>query len=190
MVALGNPGPRYAVTRHNAGFLLADSLADHWRCAPFRPAGSALATTGTVGGREVTLLKPQTFMNRSGAALRPLLAHPDFDASRDLLVLVDDLALPLGTFRVRARGSAGGHNGLASLEETLEGQEYARLRIGIGPLPADVADQAEWVLEPFAKKELATLVDLLPALADAVECWIVEGVDEAMNRFNRRGTPE
>lgn len=190
VVALGNPGPRYVVTRHNAGFLLADSLADHWAWPPFRPAERALATHGTVGGHEVTLLKPQTYMNRSGAALRPLLARLDFQPSHDLLVLVDDLALALGTFRVRARGSAGGHNGLESVEATLGTEEYARLRIGIGPLPPDVADQAEWLLEPFSRAQLATLADLLPTLADAVECWIVEGVDETMNRFNRRGTPE
>lgn len=132
------------------------------------------------------LLKPQTYMNRSGVALRPLLGTPAFAPSRDLLILVDDLALPLGGFRLRARGSAGGHNGLLSVEDALASQEYARLRIGIGPCPEE-EDQAEWVLQPFARRELAVLADLLPELADAVECWLDEGIETAMNRFNRRG---
>ncbi len=190
VVALGNPGPRYAITRHNAGFLLADSLADHWEFPPFRARDRALVTEGTVGSRDVLLLKPQTYMNRSGAALRPLLVPGGLQPAHDLLVLVDDIALPMGTFRVRARGSAGGHNGLVSVEEAVGSTEYARLRIGVGPRPEGINDQAEWLLEPFTRDEQVALVDLLPALADAVECWIVEGVDEAMNRFNRRGTEE
>jgi PTH1 family peptidyl-tRNA hydrolase len=110
--------------------------------------------------------------------------------SRDLLVLVDDFALPLGTFRLRALGSAGGHNGLRSVEAALGTNTYARLRIGIGPVPEDVDDPADFVLAPLARHERAVLIDLLPGLADAVECWLDEGIEEAMNRFNRRGTTE
>jgi PTH1 family peptidyl-tRNA hydrolase len=126
-------------------------------------------------------------MNRSGVALRPLLDAPEFTPSRDLLVLVDDLALLLGRFRLRARGSAGGHNGLTSVEDALQSQDYARLRIGIGPVPEGEEEQTEWVLQPFERHELRTLANLLPELADAVECWLDEGIDTAMNRFNRRG---
>jgi PTH1 family peptidyl-tRNA hydrolase len=129
-------------------------------------------------------------MNRSGDAMRPLLATSGFDPAHDLLVLVDDLALPLGSLRLRAKGSAGGHNGLESVEDALGSQEYARLRIGVGPLPEDVDDQADYVLANFEPEELTTLASLLPALVDAVECWLTEGVEAAMNRFNRRGSEE
>lgn len=136
------------------------------------------------------LLKPQTYMNRSGAAVREVLASVPLDPGRDLLVLVDDVALPLGTFRLRARGSAGGHNGLRSVEAALGSGDYARLRIGIGPVPEGVDDQADFVLGQLERDELSALVDLLPDLADAVECWLVDGIDIAMNRFNQRGSIE
>jgi PTH1 family peptidyl-tRNA hydrolase len=147
-------------------------------------------TRGTAAGCDVVVLKPRTYMNDSGAALASLLPDPTFAAARDLLVLVDDAALPLGAFRLRARGSAGGHHGLESVEATLDSQEYGRLRIGIGPAPAGVADLAEFVLAPFTGAEAAVLRDLLPLLAEAVECWIAEGIDRAMNRFNRRQEPD
>lgn len=162
-------------------------LAEQWDFPAFRPADRALVTEGTIGDRRVTLIKPQTYMNLSGEAVAPVLALPDFALARDLLVLVDDLALPLGSFRLRARGSAGGHRGLESIEAALASQEYARLRIGIGPLPDDVDDQAEYVLSTFAPAELNALAELLPDLTDAVTCWISEGIEVAMNRFNRRG---
>jgi PTH1 family peptidyl-tRNA hydrolase len=141
-----------------------------------------------VGERPVTLLKPQTYMNLSGLALEPLLTQPDFDPGHHLLLLVDDTALPLGTFRLRARGSSGGHNGLESVEQVLGSRVYARLRIGIGPVPEDAEDLADFVLAPFTRTEAATLRDLLPEMADAVECWVAEGIQRAMNRFNKRKT--
>jgi len=147
-------------------------------------------TEGRRRGEPVVLVKPQTYMNRSGDAVARLRSAPGFDPTRDLLVLVDDLALPLGTFRLKAQGSAGGHNGLRSVEDALGTGEYARLRIGIGPVPDGVDDQAQFVLERFAREELAVLADLLPDLADAVECWLDEGIEQAMNRYNRRGTTE
>lgn len=155
-----------------------------------RRRGTALVTEGKRAGRRFVLAKPQTYMNLSGEALRPFLAAPGFEPFRDLLVVVDDLALPLGAFRLRARGGDGGHNGLASVEAAVGSEEYARLRIGVGPVPNDVDDQADWVLAPFAHEELSALADLLPPLVDAVECWLTEGIDVAMNRFNRRGTTE
>ncbi len=165
-------------------------LAEQWNLPKFRRWGNALATEGSHGGKPFVLLKPQTYMNLSGDAVAALLPAPDFDPSTDLLVLVDDIALPLGAFRLRARGSAGGHNGLESVEAAVGSQEYARLRIGIGPLPEEVDDQAEFVLSNFEPDEMTTLADLLPPLVDAVECWLLEGIDTAMNRFNRRGTEE
>ncbi|MDH3456145.1 MAG: aminoacyl-tRNA hydrolase [Gemmatimonadota bacterium] len=187
---MGNPGPKYAITRHNAGFLLADVLAEQWALPTFRRSGRALVSQKSLGGQQVVLMKPQTYMNLSGDAVASLLRSTNVEPSSELLVLVDDLALPLGTFRLRARGSAGGHNGLESVEEAIGSPEYARMRIGVGPLPDDVDDQSEFVLAPFEPQELSTLADLLPTLADAVECWLDDGIVVAMNRFNRRGTSE
>ncbi len=169
---------------------MADVLVEQWGFPRFRRIGNALASRGSLGGRRIVVLKPQTYMNLSGDAVAHLLGSTDVDAAGDLLIIVDDSALPLGTFRLRARGSAGGHNGLESVEEAIGSAEYARLRIGIGPIPDDVDDQAEFVLAPFEPEELSTLADLLPSMADAVECWLDEGIDVAMNRFNRRGTTE
>lgn len=146
----------------------------------------AQAADGRVGDCPITVLKPQTYMNLSGVGLEPLLAQPDFDATHHLLVLVDDAALPLGTFRLRARGSSGGHHGLESVEQVLGSRGYARLRIGIGPVPEEGEDLADFVLAPFTPAETGTLRDLLPEMADAVECWVAEGIQRAMNRFNRK----
>ena len=134
----------------------------------------------------VAVAKPTTYMNRSGNALAPLLETSGFDVAHDLLVLVDEFQLPLGTFRLRARGSAGGHNGLSSIESRLGSQEYGRLRIGVGPVTDEFSDPADFVLSPFESGEVDALAELLPTMADAVECWIREGMDIAMNRYNRR----
>jgi PTH1 family peptidyl-tRNA hydrolase len=125
-------------------------------------------------------------MNRSGAALAPLRGQAGFDPAADLLVLVDEAALPLGRFRLRARGSAGGHNGLRSIEGALRSQEYARLRIGVGAPPDDRSDLADHVLDRFDPAERAALDQLLDPMAEAVECWITDGIDSAMNLFNRK----
>jgi len=163
-------------------------VADRWQLPAFRRAGPARVTTGELEGTAVAVVKPQTFMNLSGAALHPLLAEPDFEPSRDLLVLVDDAAIPLGTYRVRARGSAGGHNGLKSVEATLRTREYARLRIGVGPVPEGVDDLADYVLAPFEPGEVAALEPLWPVMVDAVTCWARDGIDAAMQQFNRPGS--
>jgi PTH1 family peptidyl-tRNA hydrolase len=124
-------------------------------------------------------------MNRSGAALAALRGLDAFDPSRDLLVLVDDVALDVGRFRLRGAGSAGGHNGLKSVEGVLHRQDYARLRIGVGPRPMEVDDLADFVLDRFTRDERAALDALLDPMAEAVECWLNEGIERAMNRFNR-----
>ena len=167
--------------------MLADAVADRWSLPAWRRVRRARITEGTVAGTPVAVLKPTTYMNRSGQALAALPVVPAFDPARDLLVLVDDLALPLGTFRLRARGSAGGHNGLKSVQGAVGSVEYARLRIGIGPVPEDVDDRAEWVLEAFSGGELATLAEQLPAMVEAVDVWRADGIEEAMNRFNALG---
>lgn len=163
-----------------------------WRFPAFRRPWRARArrSSGTVTGHAVVVLKPQTYMNRSGAALRSLTVDAAFDPTRDLLVMVDEVALPLGSFRIRARGSAGGHNGLRSIEGALQTQEYARLRIGVGPVPDDYDDRSDFVLGAFARAEREAIDTVLPVIADAVECWIGEGVETAMNRFNRMGKAE
>jgi PTH1 family peptidyl-tRNA hydrolase len=133
----------------------------------------------------VRLLEPTTYMNRSGAALAPLLALPDFDPARDLLILVDDVALPIGRYRLRGAGSAGGHNGLKSVEGALRRQDYARLRIGVGPVPAGLDDLSDYVLASFPAEERRALDELLDPMAEAVECWLEHGIERAMATFNR-----
>lgn len=185
VVGLGNPGEEYAETRHNAGFLLCDHLAARWGAGDFRKGIDCRQTTVRVGEQAVTLVKPTTYMNRSGAALVPFRGRPDFDPAQHLLVLVDDVATPLGRFRLRGAGSAGGHNGLKSIEGTLRRQDYARLRIGVGEKPPEYDDLADWVLGRFAKAERAILTDLLDRMADAVETWLAQGIERAMSQHNR-----
>ncbi len=167
---------------------MADAIADAWSLPKFkRPwRWRARIAKGVLGAEHVVLVKPQTYMNRSGAAIGPLLKDPEFDPTQDLLVLVDEVALPLGSFRIRPSGSAGGHNGLRSVAGRLMSEHYARLRIGIGPKP-DNEPQADFVLSDFEPAEHDTLAALLPKLTEVVECWVHEGIDTAMNRFNRRG---
>ncbi|HTO72577.1 MAG TPA: aminoacyl-tRNA hydrolase [Gemmatimonadales bacterium] len=183
---MGNPGPEYDGTRHNAGFLLADHLAARWHLGPFRRATDAREVRGQVQGHDVRLMKPWAFMNRSGAALAPLRSLDGFDPAADMLVLVDDYATPLGAFRLRGAGGAGGHNGLKSIEGALRRQDYARLRIGIGPLPPDCDDPADFVLGAFHKSEQQALAELLDPMAEAVETWLDQGIEKAMSMHNRK----
>jgi PTH1 family peptidyl-tRNA hydrolase len=184
-VGLGNPGSEYDGTRHNAGFRLADHLVERWHLAPFRRSDRARIAEGLLDHQTIRVVKPQTYMNRSGAALAPLAGEADFDPSRDLLILVDDVALPVGRYRLRGAGSAGGHNGLRSVEAALRRQDYARLRIGVGPVPPDLDDLADFVLAEFLPDEREAIAALLDPMAEAVECWLEEGIERAMSRFNR-----
>jgi PTH1 family peptidyl-tRNA hydrolase len=179
---LGNPGAEYQDTRHNVGWWLLDLLQRDWHFANFRRDGNAVATEGRFEDQDVLLIKPLTYMNRSGAAVGRLLLEPEFKPAEDLLIVVDDVALPVGRARIRAQGSAGGHNGLKSVEATLRSQAYARLRIGVGAQPEGV-DLADWVLGSFAAEEADTVRAMLPTLADVTGTWLRAGVDEASRRL-------
>jgi PTH1 family peptidyl-tRNA hydrolase len=184
VIGLGNPGPEYDATRHNVGWWVVDRLAYDWDFGPFARDGKAMVSGGIVSDVEVRLMKPTTYMNRSGLAMRPLRAMPDFDAERDLLVVVDDAALEVGRVRFRPEGGAGGHNGLKSISGALQSNAYARLRIGVGRKP-DGVDLSDWVLAPMNQEDEDRVVELLPEMAEAVEVWLSEGTEAAMNRFNR-----
>ncbi len=192
VVGLGNPGPEYETTRHNVGWWVVNHLADVWRFPAWRPVERAHAADGEVHGRRVRLLKPLTFMNLSGDALAPYVDRPFWSVANDLLVVVDDVALPLGTFRFRAKGSSGGHNGLRSIEDAFGTIDYARLRIGVGPgeqVPGAVL--RDFVLGSFSREEAAVIAELYPALRAGVETWITDGILAAMNRHpGRPASPE
>lgn len=184
VVGLGNPGPEYDGTRHNVGWWMVDRLAYDWGFDSFRRDGRALSTEGTVDETPVRLVKPTTYMNRSGLALRPLLQLDEFDAAEDLLIVVDDAALEVGRVRFRPEGGAGGHNGLKSISGALQSNAYARLRVGVGKKP-DGVDLSDWVLAPMPEEDEDVVVGLLPELTKAVEVWVTQGVEPAMNKFNR-----
>ena len=186
ILGLGNPGKEYANTRHNVGWWVLDHLADVWRLDGWRKDGEALTSSGSVGAIKVRLVKPQTFMNLSGAVLKPWLRRPFWAAATDLLVISDEVQLPVGTYRFRARGSAGGHNGLKSIEQALGSQEYARLRIGVGPSDPQrrVGDLADFVLGEFGKQEAADTRALLPTFDTALQQWAKDGIGPVMNTFN------
>lgn len=184
LLALGNPGDRYRDTRHNVGWWLADRLRAGWSFPAFRAEGRAARSQGRRGDRAVRLLKPLTYVNRSGQVVEELLHEPDFRVEDDLLVLVDDVSLDPGTIRIRARGSSGGHNGLASIEAAAGTREYARLRIGIGEPRHDRMDLADWVLAPPSGPQEEEILAAFDRAAGAVECWLDEGAEAAMNRFN------
>jgi peptidyl-tRNA hydrolase, PTH1 family len=183
ILGLGNPGPRYDSTRHNVGWWAVDRLARDWGVGPFLQEGPALVARGHRGGAPVLLLKPLTYMNRSGAALSLLRNREDFEPERDLLVVVDDVSLPPGKVRFRPGGSAGGHNGLKSIEAVLGSTAYPRLRIGVGRQPPGVS-LVDWVLSSMAPEEEEAVLDRLPDLPEAVECWITDGIEAAMSRHN------
>jgi peptidyl-tRNA hydrolase, PTH1 family len=185
---LGNPGRDYEHTRHNVGWWVVDHLADVWHLGGWRRDGDSLVAAGHLGTTAVRLVKPQTYMNLSGQALRPFLRRAAFTASTDLLVIVDDVALPVGRYRLRAQGSAGGHNGLKSIEGTLGSREYARLRVGIesthpGGRRGDLAD---YVLSNAGKAERAEIESLFDPIRAAIETWIGQGIEAAMASHNHK----
>ena len=184
VVGLGNPGPEHDAARHNVGWWVVDRLAYDWGFDLFRREGRAFVTEGAVGETQVRLMKPTTYMNRSGLSLRPLRSLESFEPAEDLLVVVDDAALDVGRVRFRPDGGAGGHKGLKSIAGALQSNDYARLRLGVGLKP-DGADLADWVLSEMPEQDEDIVVALLPELTGAVELWINEGSEAAMNSFNR-----
>lgn len=186
ILGLGNPGKEYERTRHNVGWWMLDHLAERWHITDWRKDGDARVANGAVGVTKVRLVKPLTYMNLSGAVLRPYLRRPFWAATKDLLVIVDEVALPLGRYRFRAKGSAGGHNGLKSIEGTLKSQEYARLRIGIHPTDEHrrVGNLADFVLDEFGRDEADVVRGLFPTLTDAIELWMKEGIVPVMNKYS------
>ena len=187
IVGLGNPGPEYARTPHNLGFLGVDTIAERARIRVERPEAKALVGLGQFAGQEIALAKPHTMMNLSGLAVRDLLER--FECGpQDMVVLCDDVALPWGMLRVRERGSAGSHNGLKSIIGTIGSNEFARVRMGIQP-DHPVGDLAAYVLRPMRKGDLEIAAEMTEQAAEAVELIITRGIAQAMDRFNRRVTP-
>jgi peptidyl-tRNA hydrolase, PTH1 family len=184
VVGLGNPGPEYEATRHNAGFRVVERLAARRGVALRRekPLHGRFGV-GRVAGAETGLLAPETWMNRSGRAVEAALdAHP-LDPATELLVVYDDIDLPFGRLRLRPSGGAGGHNGLGDVQERLGRSDFARLRFGIGR-PPDGVDPVDWVLAPWSRDEEAALPARLDAACDAIELAFARGVAFAMNRVN------
>ncbi len=186
VVGLGNPGRRYANTRHNLGYWVVDALAERWATQVSQQKFNGLVGRAGHNGQEVLLLKPTTFMNRSGEAV--LAAQQFYKLPLDdLLVVLDDLALPVGRLRIRASGSDGGHKGLADILRRLGSHEVARMRIGIGP--AQTGETVGYVLGRARPEEESLLKRTVETAAEAVMCWIREGVDNAMNKYNSSPNP-
>jgi PTH1 family peptidyl-tRNA hydrolase len=187
IVGLGNPGPEYAWTPHNLGFLVVDQLAEAGRIRVERPEAKAYIGRGQLAGQQVLLAKPQTFMNVSGLAVRELFGRFECDPA-EMIVIYDDVALPWGYIRIRERGSAGGHKGLKSLISALGTDEFVRVRLGVEP-EHPVGDLAAYVLSPMSRDELEIAAEMVEQAAEAVQVILAEGVQRAMNRFNRRVPP-
>lgn len=183
IVGLGNIGDEYADTRHNIGFIAADALALSCK-AGFEPARLASVARMSVKGRQLVVIKPTTYMNLSGKAVRYWMQKEDI-VKENILVIVDDLALPLGALRLRGKGSDGGHNGLISINETIETTDYARLRIGIGNEFAK-GQQVDYVLGRWTKEEEKVLAPRIDIIVDLVKSFALAGVARTMNDFNKR----
>ncbi len=193
VVGLGNPGPEYLWTPHNAGFMAIDRIAQQEGVVVQNRRCRAVTATCRMAGREVVLAKPETFMNLSGLAVAALVREFEADPARDLLVIHDELDLTLGSFKIRERGSAAGHNGARSITGVLGNQEWLRLRIGVGPdLPPEAIAAAgrrpgkDYLLSPMRKAELTVLDEVLDRVATATRRILEVGPAAAMNEFNRR----
>jgi len=184
IVGLGNPDPEHQWTPHNLGFMAVDDLAHRGGIRVERPEAKALVGRGKLAEEEVILAKPQTYMNLSGISVRELLAKYELDVT-DLLVMWDEVQLPLGVIRIHREGSAGSHNGAKSVIGALGTQEFARLRLGCGP-EHPLRGRKDYVLRPMKKAELEIAAEMIDEAAAAVETILKEGIDAAMTRFNRR----
>jgi len=189
IVGLGNPGIEYQFTPHNLGFLALDSIAEDCGAQIANRRSRALTGKCSIAGHEVLLAKPETYMNLSGVAVGALVAELGIDATKDLIVIYDELDLPFGTIRIRERGSAGGHNGVKSIIAALGTEEFLRIRLGIGP-DFEVRDGAKYVLAQMKKTQLAAAGEMLDQASAAVKVILAEGAAAAMNKFNRRTKDE
>jgi PTH1 family peptidyl-tRNA hydrolase len=185
IVGLGNPGIEYQFTPHNLGFLAVDRIAGEYGVAVRNRQCRALTAKTSIGPEQVLLAKPETYMNRSGLSVRELVAEHEIKPEEDLIVIYDELDLPLGTIRIRKRGSSAGHNGMESIIGSLDTQDFLRIRLGIAP-EWKVEDGAGYVLAPLRKAQLAIVDAVLDKAAEAVKVIVTEGPDAAMNRFNRK----
>jgi PTH1 family peptidyl-tRNA hydrolase len=185
IVGLGNPGIEYQFTPHNLGFLAIDRIANSLGIEIRNRQCRALTARATIAGEEVILAKPETYMNLSGLSVRELAAEHQVDVTRDLIVIYDELDLPLGTIRIRLRGSSAGHNGMESILGALNTDEFLRIRLGIAP-DRKVGDTVKYVLTPFRKAQEVVVDEVLDMAAQAVEVILKEGPAAAMNRFNRK----
>ncbi len=186
IVGLGNPGLEYERTRHNAGWMALDELARrHGAGAVPRSKFHAALLDAHISGEKCLLMKPTTYMNRSGLAVGEAVRFYKLEPGTDMIVLVDDVALPVGEVRVRERGGSGGHNGLSDLDRALGGADYPRVRIGVGAVPP-VMVLADWVLSRFMSEERDDVARSVKSAADAVELALGEGLGAAMNRFNKK----
>ena len=188
IVGLGNPGYEYHLTPHNLGFMAVDRLAEDCGVEVGRREAQSLTASTRIEEADVLLAKPQTYMNLSGMAVARLLEQHGLTAA-DLIVLLDEVELPLGSLRVRTRGSAGRHNGLKSIMGAVDSDQFVRVRLGAGPAEP-VEDRVSYVLRPFRKAELKTVAEMLDQASEAVHVILKEGPQKAMNRFNRRATSE
>jgi peptidyl-tRNA hydrolase, PTH1 family len=189
IVGLGNPGIEYQFTPHNMGFLAVDRIAEECGVRVNNRHCRAQTARTRIAGHEVVLAKPETFMNLSGASVVELVREYEAKPEEDLVLLYDELDLPFGTLRVRPRGRSAGHNGVQSIIGTLGTQEFTRIRLGIGP-DHPVGDGARYVLSQFKKAQLETVSEVLDQASDAVRVVLADGVQAAMNRFNRKAEEE
>ena len=183
IVFLGNPGPRYEMTRHNAGFMAADAMAKEKNVNINKARFKALTATCDIGGESVLLMKPQTFMNLSGDAVAQAARFYKIPPEH-VIVVSDEISLPIGKLRIRTKGSAGGHNGLKDIIAKLGTDAFPRIRIGVGAPPHPDYDMADWVLSSFKNQDAEDMLATAARAAQAAQCYITQGADRAMNRFN------
>lgn len=185
IVGLGNPGSRYAHTRHNVGFDTIDILADRYGIAVDNKKFRALWGKGVIEGQRVVLAKPQTYMNLSGESVRQLIDFYKIDETEELIVIYDDISLEPGQLRIRGKGSAGGHNGIKSIIAHLGGQNFKRIKVGVGEKPPGF-DLADYVLSRFSKTERECVEEALRRAAQAAAAIMTDGMDAAMNQYNKK----
>ncbi len=185
IVGLGNPGDKYVNTRHNMGFCVIDRLSEQYRIPVMEKKHKALIGKGVIDGHKVVLVKPQTFMNLSGESVREVIDYYKVDKDNELIVIYDDVSLPVGQIRIRKKGSAGGHNGIKSILANLDDDVFLRIKVGVGEKPPRM-DLADYVLSHILKEEAADMAQSFAHSAEAIVRLIAGETEEAMNLYNRK----